>query len=177
MSKAKPTILEQPNPIENATLGSMATSIQVTPIGWVRNRIHGMKEDEWGRVESRIELDPARFTAEALTGLDEFSHVEVLFHFSRLQESEVVTGLRHPRGNPAWPAVGIFAQRAKLRPNRIGATICRLVKVEGLAITVAGLDALDQTPVLDLKPVMVEFLPDQVRQPRWARELMSGYFR
>ena len=67
---------------------------------------------------------------------------------------EICRGARHPRGNEAWPLTGILAQRAKDRPNRIGATICRLLSVDGLRIEVAGLDAIDHTPVLGVKPVM-----------------------
>jgi len=151
--------------------------IKVTPIGCVRNEIKGPKEDFWGGVESRIVLDVERFTAAALEGLGEFSHVEILFYFDRVENSAVVVGSRHPRGNPDWPLTGIFAQRGKARPNRIGATICHLVSVSGSEIAVSGLDALDGTPVLDIKPVLAEFLPDKsdVRQPQWSHELMAEY--
>ena len=84
---------------------------------------------------------------------------------------------RHPRGRTDWPKVGIFAQRGKNRPNRIGVTVCRLVSVEGLSIEVEGLDAIDGTPVIDIKPYMREFGPrGDVKQPEWATELMSGYW-
>ena len=80
--------------------------------------------------------------------------------------AKVVTGARHPRNNTAWPSVGIFAQRGKNRPNRIGSTICRVLRVQGTQLYVAELDAIDKTPVLDIKPVMAEFLPrEPVRQP------------
>jgi tRNA (Thr-GGU) A37 N-methylase len=104
--------------------------------------------------------------------------VEVLFFFNNLREDQVTTGTRHPRNNPAWPKVGIFAQRGKARPNRVGATICRLVNVEGLNVKVCGLDAFDGTPVLDIKPVIAEFIPDSanIRQPAWSHELMRNYF-
>jgi tRNA (Thr-GGU) A37 N-methylase len=88
-----------------------------------------------------------------------------------------VTGARHPRNNTAWPRVGIFAQRGKNRPNRIGSTICRVLRIDGRELYVAELDAIDKTPVLDIKPVMAEFLPrEPVRQPRWSQELMSRYW-
>ena len=105
-------------------------------------------------------------------------HVEVLYLFHEVEPSKVVTGSRHPRNNKAWPSVGIFAQRGKNRPNRIGSTICRVVRVEGTKLFVAELDAINGTPVLDLKPVMAEFLPRQgVRQPSWSHELMRDYWR
>ena len=82
-----------------------------------------------------------------------------------------------PRSNPAWPEVGIFAQRAKNRPNRLGLSTCDLVAVEGSTIRVRGLDAIDGTPVLDIKPFMTEFGPrGSVRQPAWSRELMAEYY-
>jgi tRNA-Thr(GGU) m(6)t(6)A37 methyltransferase TsaA len=152
--------------------------IVMTPIGIVRSPVSGDKEDFWGGVEAAIELDPVRFGPEALAGIDEYSHVEVLFHFHKFAEDAVATGLRHPRGNPNWPEVGIFAQRAKARPNRIGATICRVVGVEGRRLRVTGLDAFEGTPVLDIKPVLAEFTPDkgEIRQADWSRELMKDYF-
>jgi tRNA (Thr-GGU) A37 N-methylase len=86
-------------------------------------------------------------------------------------------GARHPRNNQQWPAVGIFAQRGKNRPNRLGTTICTLVRVEGRALVVQELDAIDGTPILDIKPVMAEFLPrSAVRQPAWSHELMREYW-
>jgi tRNA (Thr-GGU) A37 N-methylase len=71
----------------------------------------------------------------------------------------------------------IFAQRASARPNGLGVTRCRLLRIEGLRLTVDGLDALDGTPVLDIKPYLEEFGPrGPVHQPQWTRELMHGYF-
>jgi tRNA (Thr-GGU) A37 N-methylase len=73
--------------------------------------------------------------------------------------------------------VGIFAQRGKGRPNRLGATIVEIVNRAGRVLTVTGLDAIDGTPVLDIKPVMAEFLPrNPVRQPKWSHELMRSYW-
>jgi tRNA (Thr-GGU) A37 N-methylase len=89
----------------------------------------------------------------------------------------VEPGTRHPRGNPDWPRVGIFAQRGKDRPNRLGVSRCELLRVDRSAVRVRGLDAVDGTPVLDLKPWMAEFGPrGDVRQPAWASELMRGYW-
>jgi tRNA (adenine37-N6)-methyltransferase len=103
--------------------------------------------------------------------------VEVLFFFDRVSETRIETGARHPRGRSDWPRVGIFAQRGKNRPNRLGLCTCRVIEVAGTTVSVEGLDAIDGTPVLDLKPVMREFLPrEDVRQPDWATEIMSGYW-
>ena len=135
-------------------------------------------DDDWGDVVATITLDASRFSVASLAGLEAFSHVEVVFLFDRVPEGEHEQGARRPRGNPAWPEVGIFAQRAKGRPNRLGVTCCELVGIDGLQLTVRGLDAIDGTPVLDLKPYMTEFAPvGSVRQPTWSRELMEGYWR
>ena len=148
------------------------------PIGVVRNEVAEAKDDIWDGVVSKIELDAARFQPDSVAGLDEFSHVEVIFRFHLVVEGEIVFGARHPRGQQKWPRVGIMAQRGRARPNRIGATVCRLIGVDGLSVTVEGLDAVNGTPVLDIKPYMQEFGPrGAVRQPDWASELMSSYWR
>ncbi|WP_333672378.1 SAM-dependent methyltransferase [Elioraea tepidiphila] len=151
--------------------------IVMRPIGVVRSTRAAPTDDGWGAEAARIELDTARFGPDALLGLDAFSHAEVVFLFDRVDEAGVATGARHPRGNAAWPRVGIFAQRGKDRPNRIGLTICRVLRIEGTVLHVAGLDAIDGTPVLDLKPWMAGFAPrGAVREPGWADELMRGYW-
>jgi len=148
----------------------------VTAIGWVRCARDPEEEDDWGDVPSTIELAP-EFGPEALLGLEDFSHLQVLFLLHAVAAERVETGLRRPRNNPAWPEVGIFAQRVKRRPNRLASTICTLERVDGKTLHVRGLDAIDGTPVLDLKPVMAEFLPrGPVRQPTWSTELMREYW-
>jgi tRNA-Thr(GGU) m(6)t(6)A37 methyltransferase TsaA len=151
--------------------------MQIRPIGYVASRRVAADDDYWGGEQACIALT-AEFSPAALEGLADFSHVEVLFLFHKVERTQLVTGARHPRDNTAWPAVGIFAQRGKNRPNRLGSTICAVVRIEGTRLTVAELDALDGTPVLDLKPVMREFLPrGPVRQPAWSRELMREYWK
>ena len=134
-------------------------------------------DDDWTVERAPIRLDRDRFGTEALAGLTDFSHLEVVFAFHLVDEAKVQHGARHPRENPEWPLVGIFAQRGKNRPNRLGVSRCRLLAVEGLDVQVSGLDAIDGTPVLDIKPYMAEFGPlGEVRQPAWATELMHGYY-
>jgi tRNA (adenine37-N6)-methyltransferase len=148
----------------------------VTRIATVRSGRTEPTDDGWGEVTARIALE-APFDERSLVGLDQFSHVEVLFLFDRVDPAEVSEHARRPRGNPAWPEVGIFAQRAKDRPNRLGLCTCEIVAVEGAAVVVRGLDAIDGTPVLDVKPYLEEFAPrGDVRQPAWSRELMQGYW-
>ncbi|MDH4280581.1 MAG: SAM-dependent methyltransferase [Acidimicrobiia bacterium] len=152
-------------------------SIEMVPIGLVHGGRDDVVDDDWGSVLSTVSLDPDRFGPDAVAGLEDFSHVEIVFVFDRVDETSVNVGARRPRGRQDWPMVGIFAQRAKARPNRIGVTTCELVSVDGLDIGVRGLDAIDGTPVLDIKPHVVEFGPrTEVRQPDWISELMTGYW-
>lgn len=153
-----------------------ADGIVLIPIARVESPRTGLEDDDWGQVVSRIVLEPG-MPDESLRGLDAFSHVEVVFHFHQIAAEDVTWGARHPRGNRAWPAVGILAQRGAPRPNRLGCTIVEVVRLEPRAVVVRGLDAVHGTPVLDIKPVMAEFLPrTPVRQPPWASELMRDYW-
>ncbi|HEV2200391.1 MAG TPA: SAM-dependent methyltransferase [Bryobacteraceae bacterium] len=155
----------------------MFEPIQLTPIAVVRNSVGEPADDIWGKLVSRIDLDSDRFTAASVAGLGEFSHVEVFFALHKVAESTIELAARHPRGRAEWPSVGIFAQRGRNRPNRIGATVCRLQSVEGVSLWVEGLDAIDGTPILDIKPYFREFGPrGAVLQPDWATQLMAGYW-
>jgi tRNA (Thr-GGU) A37 N-methylase len=155
----------------------MAETVTLQPIGFVRGGRDAPLDDDWGASRARIDLDPDRFGPEALAGLADFSHLEVIFVFDRVPQSEIDYGARRPRGRAEWPLVGIFAQRGKGRPNRLGLCACKILAVRGLSVEIEGLDALDGTPVLDLKPVMSGFLPrGEIREPPWAQALMSGYW-
>jgi tRNA (Thr-GGU) A37 N-methylase len=153
--------------------------VTLTPIGVVEGGRTEPIDDRWGDVEAVIRLDAARFAADSLAGLDGFSHVDVVFVFDRVAESDVVAGARHPRERVDWPLVGIFAQRGRMRPNRLGVSTCSVVRVDAdaLAVHVRGLDAMDGSPVLDLKPHVPAMGPrGAVRVPPWMDELMSGYW-
>lgn len=152
------------------------SSVPVSPVAHVRGGRAAPEDDNWGRERAVIRLEET-FPQDALFGLGAFSHAEIVFQFHLAPDAKIETGARRPRGNPDWPLVGIFAQRGKNRPNRIGVTVCRIVSVSGREIAVEGLDAIDGTPVLDIKPVMREFLPrGDIRQPDWSRELMKDYW-
>ena len=154
----------------------MQPEIVLQPVAQVGGGRLQPEDDSWDREVAEIVLAP-RFGPEALAGLSDFSHLEVIFHFDQVPESEISTGARHPRGRTDWPLVGIFAQRGRNRPNRIGVSICRLLSVEGTRLKVRGLDAVDGTPVLDIKPVMAAFLPrGEIREPVWVSELMKDYW-
>jgi tRNA (Thr-GGU) A37 N-methylase len=114
----------------------MQAPITVMPIGTVHNSVDQPVDCAWGDIVSHIALDPDRFSAESLAGIEHFSHVEVVFAFHRVPDADLHYSARHPRGRTDWPKVGIFAQRGKDRPNRIGVTACRLLAVRGLEIEV-----------------------------------------
>src|SRR5690349_843139 len=132
--------------------------ISLEPIGVVKSSRTGLDDDYWGGIVSEIVIE-GEMGAESLIGIEDFSHAEVIFYFHEVEEGKVVNGARHPRGDTRWPKVGILAQRAKARPNRLGLSIVKIVERSRNVQRVTGLDAIDGTPVLDIKPVMHEFLP------------------
>lgn len=151
--------------------------ITLTPIATVRNSRKEVEDDNWGDIISVIEVDAA-LPEEALLEIESFSHAEIIFHFHLVEDAKVETGSRHPRNNKDWPKVGILSQRGKNRPNRLGITIVKILRRDGRNLHVQGLDAVDGTPILDIKPVMREFLPKgEIRQPEWATELMKNYWK
>lgn len=153
------------------------SGFEITAIGTVRNdRTDIQHSDNWGTVRSTIVVDE-RFGEACLQGLEEFSHVEVLFVFDRFPDDGDHREPRPYRGRADLPPMGVFAGRGPRRPNRIGVTCCRIESVDGRELTVVGLDAVSGTPVIDLKPVLEEFVPPNVRQPEWVSSMMSEYFQ
>ena len=151
--------------------------ITLTPIGYVQSPRSEIEDDNWGDVVSQIVLTD-EFDAEALTGIEAFSHAEIIFYFDRVKREKIVTGSRYPRNQQVWGKVGIFAQRGKNRPNQIGLTTVKILQRDGNILHVQGLDAIDGTPVLDIKPLMKEFMPHgDVIQPAWVDELMRNYWQ
>lgn len=151
-------------------------SIILQPLAYVKNTRTDQSDDFWGSITSEIELAEG-VPAEVFNGIDEFSHLEIIFYFDKADKSKAVYKY-HPRGNKNWPEVGIFAQRKKDRPNSIGLTVVELMKREDNKIWVKYLDAINGTPILDIKPVMKEFLPaGEIRQPQWSKELMENYWK
>ena len=147
-----------------------------TPIGTVSCPVTQMSQGNWRHVESEIRLESQY--ARGLQGLEGFSHVLVVFLLHQaLGFDPAKQLLRRPRGMEDMHEVGVFAQRTKYRPNSIGITAVELCSVKDGMLTVRGLDALDGTPVLDVKPYIPEF--DRVaeaRTPDWVRHVMEGYF-
>ena len=154
----------------------MIATFSIGAIGTVKGGRSAADDDAWGNSRAAIVLAP-QFSADALAGLDGFSHAEIVFIFDRLPETQINTSSRRPRGNPDWPLVGIFAQRGRNRPNRIGVSVCRIVAVDGTTLEVEGLDAIDGTPVIDIKPVLRGLLPrGEVREPARAAAIMAEYW-
>ncbi len=148
--------------------------IIVNPIAYVRNDRREPIDDNWRSVESTIEL-LEELPEECLDGIENFSHLEIIYFFDK--STKTYTGSEHPRENSAYPKVGIFAQRKKDRPNHLGATFVNLIKHDKRRLIVKYLDAIDGTPVLDIKPVFEEYMPDgKIMQPGWVRELMKNYW-
>jgi len=134
-------------------------------------------DDYWGGTQAIIRIDGSRFPADATQGLEEFSHLEIVFRFHLTDPNDLHPGPRRARDNPDWPAVGIFGHRNMRRLNWLGVSRCRLIKVDGLDLHVEELDAVDGTPVLDIKPWFTEFGPrGEIRQASWSHDMLRQYF-
>lgn len=133
-------------------------------------------DDQWDAVQSRIELDGSRFAPEALAGLDAFSHLVVVYPFHKTDPAK--TESRAPSARQYRLAQGGHLRPARQGPaNHLGICTCGILKVHGLTVEVQGLDAIDGSPVLDLKPYMQGFEPRaSIREPEWAREIMKEYW-
>ena len=149
----------------------------VKVIGWVRSSANEKVDENWGSVESLVELEPEY--RPGLRGLAEFSHVLVVAYLHGAKFETARHLVRRPRGQADMPELGIFAQRAKDRPNPLGITVAPIVAVTDKGVRVTGLDAIDGTPILDLKPYFPEFdsgRGERVSVPEWVGRLMRGYF-
>lgn len=145
--------------------------ISLRPIAFVRNDRAEALDDRWDEIESTIELSPD-VPSEALTGLGEFSHIEVIFFADWAEDVPPGPWHRRPQLNPDWPDVGIFAQRNKDRPNRLLLSTVAITSLNERSITVRGLDAIDGSPVLDIKPLFRPIaVADDVRVAPWSEEL------
>ena len=143
--------------------------VSIRPIGVVRNNVRDPRPDGWAQVRSDIIVRDE--LAGALDGIDGYSHLIVVFAFDRVPESEVRLRLR-PRADARIPEQGVLATRSQRRPSPIGVSVVRLMKRRGNILRVEGLDAIDGTPVLDIKP----YFPDHdaiasATVPEWARAL------
>lgn len=155
----------------------MGEAFMVEPIAHVVGGRIEPADDYWGGARAIIRIDEKRFTSDSAKGLDAFSHLEVVFRFHLTDPTDLNLGARRPRDNPDWPEVGIFGHRNMRRINWLGVSRCRLLEVDGLDLHVEGLDAVDGTPVLDIKPWFVEFGPrGEVHQAHWTTAMLRHYF-
>jgi tRNA-Thr(GGU) m(6)t(6)A37 methyltransferase TsaA len=148
--------------------------IVLDPIGFVRNRVKEPIHRGWDQITSLLEVRPD--LEPALEGIEEFSHILVLFWLHGVDPEKRRLVRIRPEDHPELPEVGVLATRSQYRPNPIGATVVRLLSRDGSKLTVQGLDAVDGTPVIDIKPWTPETVED-VRWPWWMdrlRELMQG---
>lgn len=144
--------------------------ILLRPIGRVASRHEERPEEGWAKTLAEVHIEK-RF-ARGLRGLEKYSHVAVVFWMDRMKEIKLED---HPRGRKDFPKVGIFALRCPWRPNPVGVSACRLLGVKGTTLRLEGLDALNGSPVLDVKPYWPRF--DRVRGarvPAWAKRLFKA---
>jgi len=148
--------------------------MQLEPIGVVRSPVREAVDEGWDDVVAEIHVDEA--LAPGLEGLDQWSHAVILFFMHEATFDPATDLRRRPRGLATMPETGIFAQRAKHRPNPIGITAVEIAGVEGNVLRVRALDAVDGTPVLDIKPYAPGFdsVPNAVT-PEWFDRLMENY--
>lgn len=144
--------------------------IQMKPIGYVKTEAIGDEVKDKSRT-SQIIIQPELVTA--LDGITRYSHVYILFWMHEISEEKRTMLKVHPRGRIDLPLVGIFAVRTNLRPNPIGLTLVELIKVEENAITVRGLDAFNDTPVLDIKPYDHWDVATNIKVPEWWAKLQE----
>lgn len=144
------------------------------PIGIVRSPVTKKVDQGWGEIVSEIHID--KKYSLGLRGLEEFTHIIVIFYMHKATMSLETDIIRHPQGRKDMPKSGIFAQRAKHRPNPIGITTVDLISIEGNVVTVKGLDAINETPILDIKPYFPIFDRVNAKTPDWVDELMKNYF-
>ncbi len=149
--------------------------ILLQPVAYIKSARKEPIDDYWEAIVAEIEL-AGHIPTEAFDHITDFSHLEILYYFDQVKSEDIVYSGR-PRGNPNYPKVGIFGQRKKDRPNQIGLTTVELLEHNGRIIKVKYLDAIDGTPILDIKPVFKEFQPKtEIRQPDWVSDLMKNYW-
>lgn len=150
--------------------------IELKAIGFVKNQRKEIIDDNWKEIISEIELAPDIIT-ESLEGIEDFSHLEIIFFMNQVKDKKAIAQYRHPRNNKTLPKLGTYAQRNKNRPNKLGLTTVELIKREGRKITVRKLDAINGTPILDIKPVMKDFQAQgEIKQADWVQEVMKNYW-
>lgn len=148
--------------------------IEFSAIGTVHNSVNEQTDADWGSVVSGIVLDHT--FGPGLTGLTDFSHVLIITYLDQASFQHEKHLIRRPQGRQDMPMIGIFSQRAKDRPNPIGVTACEIINIEENTLFVRGLDAVNGTPVLDIKPYYPVYDQKKALTPAWVDVLMREYF-
>lgn len=145
------------------------------PIGFVKSNIKDKIDHNWGEVISEIVVNEE--LQDGLKGLEDFSHIIIVYHLNEAKFIKEKHLVRRPQGRDDMPNVGIFSQRAKDRPNTIGVTSVKLLSINQNIIKIQGLDAIDKTPILDIKPYYPNYdLKQNATVPDWVDILMKNYF-
>jgi len=148
--------------------------IELESIGTIVSPVNEPVDENWGEVISEIVLKEKY--VEGLPGIEDFSHAIIIYYMHLATDKERVKIRRHPQGRDDMPFVGIFSQRAKRRPNPVGVTAVKIIKVENNVLKIQGLDAIDGTPVLDIKPYYPRDRVENPIIPEWVYRLMSNYY-
>lgn len=148
--------------------------IIMTPIGYVENNVQAKKDVSWGEDISRIVLEKEYYNG--LSGLEDFSHAIIIYYLDKAEYKPEKHLQRRPQNREDMPLVGIFSQRGKDRPNKIGMTAVQIVEVCEKALVVKGLDAINGTAVLDIKPYYPVYDKKEATVPDWVNRLMEHYF-
>ena len=145
-----------------------SSKIDMKPVGFVKTKAAGKQIRDKSRISQIIFSEEL---TEALEGIQDFSHLFVLFWLHKMSDEDKRIMKVRPRGRRDMPLLGVFATRTPHRPNPIGLTRVKLLGVEGNVVTVQGLDAFDGTPVLDIKPFDHWDTTDDIRIPEWWMKL------
>jgi tRNA-Thr(GGU) m(6)t(6)A37 methyltransferase TsaA len=148
--------------------------MEVKPIGTIHSPVKALEQQRWSDVVSEIHIDAAY--APGLQGIESWSHVMVVYYMHEAPFDAAKDLVNRPQGRDDMPEIGVFANRSSNRPNGIGVTAVEVVRVEGAVLTVRRLDAIDGTPVLDIKPYAPVY--DSVYEPLipvWFIRLMQNY--
>jgi len=146
------------------------TPIILRPIGRVKSPVKDTPkpEHDWRGIVSEIIIEPR--LAAGLKGLDKYSHILVIYWADRATDpADMAFSVRY-KGNPEYPMVGVFASRSPYRPNPLCQKVARLLKLKRNNLKVEGLDALDGTPVLDIKPYIPGYdSAEGATSPQWDK--------
>ena len=142
-------------------------ALHIEPIGYAENGEHDVARQDWSLVRSTVRLRAG--LGAALLGLEDYSHVIVIGWLDRIPDELRQRPQAYPAGDTGLPLQGALALRGGARPNPLAVTVCRLLGIEGDTLRLEGLDLVDGTPVLDVKPYIAYYdsVP-KARLPKWA---------